>query len=277
MCPSPIMPRPSSTSAGSGVRKSHTWKLAIRSPARAICRHTSGSHQTWNVSTTTPTCSAGNASATSSACPSVDSTARSAQYIGCSGSSARRTPRSPAYGASSASASATRCRAPARSREPGGRPPTTSTRQAARSAAASSIARRLSARAAARPAASAAVRNPPRHSDDTRSPASVTSRAAAGTPISATGSRHSPIAGMPARTQPSTASATDQRRVVRWLSDSFASGASALIRARPRRPGTRASAAPPVPGHRAARRRRPAGTPRPGAGRRARRAGRRPW
>ena len=39
----------------------------MRSPARAICSSTPGSHQTWKVSTTTPTASTGSGSAMSRA------------------------------------------------------------------------------------------------------------------------------------------------------------------------------------------------------------------
>ena len=95
----------------------------------------------------------------SSACSSVFTQARSAAYIGCSGSIASGMPAPRAYSSSSRDA----VRAPARARRRGpwtapsrprdcGRPPTTSTRQGAPSAAASSTARRLSSRARARPA-----------------------------------------------------------------------------------------------------------------------------
>src|SRR5215471_7241776 len=81
-----------------------------------------------------------------------------------------------------------------------GRPPTTRTRQAAPSAAASSIAARLSSSQPGR------LKNPPRHSEDTRSPASRVSLAARARPNSATGSRHRPTAPMPCRAQPSASS-----------------------------------------------------------------------
>ena len=60
-----------------------------------------------------------------------DSTLRSAQVIGCSGSSARVTPAARASGRMACSPSRTIARAPGRSFDPGGRPPQTMTRQAA--------------------------------------------------------------------------------------------------------------------------------------------------
>ena len=45
--PSPRWPRPSRVSAGSGSTQSHTWKLTIRRPARAISSASRASHQTW--------------------------------------------------------------------------------------------------------------------------------------------------------------------------------------------------------------------------------------
>src|SRR4029453_3381198 len=81
---------------------------------------------------------------------------------------------------------------------------------------------------------SAAVKNPPRQSDDTRSPASATSRQASSKPISASCSRQIPIALRPASTQPSTASGSDQDAVVRWLSESRDSSARAVIERRRR-------------------------------------------
>ena len=53
-------------------------------PARSICALSSGSHQTWKVSTAMPTVEASNGAARSSACPRVEIRARSAAYLGCS-------------------------------------------------------------------------------------------------------------------------------------------------------------------------------------------------
>src|SRR5665647_2218993 len=145
----------------------------MRPAARAICSSTPGSHQTWNVSTTTPTSDAGNCSAMSSAWHSVDTTPRSAAKMGCIGSIPRRTPLSLAYGASSAIASTARARAPTMSRSPFGSPPGTSTSVAAPSSAVSSIAVRFDRCAAARSAGSAQVKKPPRQIDDTRRPLSA--------------------------------------------------------------------------------------------------------
>ncbi len=61
-------------------------------PARSICAFSSGSHQTWKVSTATPTAFASKGAARSRAWPRVEIRARSAAYIGCSGSSTSRTP-----------------------------------------------------------------------------------------------------------------------------------------------------------------------------------------
>ena len=83
--------------------------------------------------------------------------ARSAACIGCSGSMASGTPALRASGRMAAMPSRTWFRAPIRSFEPGGSPPTTSTRHCAPSSCASSIARRLSSRQ------SLAVKKPPRH------------------------------------------------------------------------------------------------------------------
>ena len=63
----------------------------MRNPARPIKRQTSAPHRTPTVSTTTPTCSCGNSSARSDAWPGGESTARSAQSMGCSASRASRT------------------------------------------------------------------------------------------------------------------------------------------------------------------------------------------
>ena len=138
-------------------------------PARASCGSTSGSHQTWKVSTVTPTTDGSNGAARSSACFSVETTARSEAYIGCSGSIARVTPAACASGASSARASATRARAPMRSVEPSGMPPATSTNTdvepgapAAARVAVSSMPRRLSSIEARRAGPSGIVKKPPR-------------------------------------------------------------------------------------------------------------------
>ena len=96
----------------------------------------------------------------------------------------------------------------------------------------------------------AAVKKPPRHRVVTVRPASRTSRAAAAAPpASATWSRHRPIAPMPARAQPSAASATLQRFVVIWLR------LTALTRAHghPATASTRACAPRPARGRAAAR------------------------
>ena len=101
-----------------------------------------------------------NASHKSSACASVFTQARSAAYIGCSGSIASGILLERAWG------EWRRCRLPpcgARawiSREPFGKPPTTRTRHSAPSADASSIARLLSSMAACRPAWSGRRKHP---------------------------------------------------------------------------------------------------------------------
>src|SRR4029453_8967173 len=92
----------------------------------------------------------------------------------------------------------------------------------------------LLASAARASGGSAPVKNPPRQSDDTRSPASATSRRASSKPISASCSRQIPIALRPASTQPSTASGSDQDAVVRWLSESRDSSAPVVIERRRR-------------------------------------------
>src|SRR5699024_1336563 len=186
---------------------------------------------TWEVPTTTPTCSAGKSAARSRHCSRVESTARSAAKIGCSGSSTSRTPCSAANGASSPTRSATRCRAATRSRSPlgvggppgplaAGSPPTTITSSLVPRVAASVIAALLSASASACPVGSAAVRNPPRHSEETRSPEALTIRAAFSRPASATRSRHRPTAPRPARVATSTASASVSALVVAVFRDS---------------------------------------------------------
>ena len=162
--PSPIMPRSSSRSRV-GTSQSQMWKAWMRvaagagdlredvrvppdvidvdrdaEPARAVADRAGRR------------CRAPGAS--------VFTQARSAAYIGCSGSMASGTPAASAWSSSAAIASSTCARAPAMSfdgAEPGrencGRPPTTSTRHGAPSAAASSTARRLSSRSSARCAA----------------------------------------------------------------------------------------------------------------------------
>ena len=139
----------------------------------------------------------------SSACSSVFTQARSAQYIGCSGSIASGTRLARACSSTAAMPSVTIRRAPARSFDPSGRPPTTSTRQHAPIVAASSIARRLSSIAARRPAASAAGNMPPRHRPVTVSPCCRISRAASPAPSSASLSRHGEMPRMPWRAQAS--------------------------------------------------------------------------
>lgn len=138
-------------------------------------------------------------------------THRSAVNIGCSGSIASLTPAASACGARSAIASATRARAPSMSLLPAGSPPETSTSTGAPSVAASSMARRFSSRQPS------ALKKPPRHRVVTSSPASRTSLAVRARPYSATGSRHRPMPGTPAATQPATTSGSGQCFVVAWL------------------------------------------------------------
>ena len=170
MCPSPTMPRERSASGGSGVIQSPIWYDAIRAPARATWSSTPGSHHRWNVSTTTPTCSAGCCSAMSRAWARVDTTPRSAANIGCIGSIAephaagagvRGQLRDGVGGAVAGGGQVAVA---------GGRPPGTSTRTGAPRVAASSSARRLSSCASRRAAGSATVKKPPRQSDETRRP-----------------------------------------------------------------------------------------------------------
>ena len=102
------------------------------------------------------------------------------------------------------------------SRDPATRPPTTRTRHSAPSAQASSTARRLSSRFSR----SSAVKNPPRQSDETRSPWSPIIRTASGTPRASSWSRQGAMAPMPCRAQPSIASLRPQRsRTVAVFSD----------------------------------------------------------
>src|SRR5215217_7027782 len=96
------------------------------------------------------------------------------------------------------------------------------------------MASRLLASAAWASAGSAAVKNPPRHSDETRNPASATSRQPSSNPTSASCSRQTPIAPRPASTQPWTASGSDQDAVVLWLSESRDSSAPVVIERRRR-------------------------------------------
>src|SRR5664279_6122307 len=116
MKPSPGKPRELSVLAARGRVQSQIWYDEIRPsrPARAMLAWRSGSHQTWYVSTTTPTAFAGWSAAMSSDCLRVVRTPRSAVNRGCIGSRARRTPLSDANGTSSAILSATRCRAATR-------------------------------------------------------------------------------------------------------------------------------------------------------------------
>src|SRR6516225_8481527 len=100
-------------------------------------------------------------------------------------------------------------RAPAMSREPFGKPPTTSTRHCAPIAAASSTARRLSSSAAQREASSAAGNMPPRQSPVTVMPWARMSLPARSGPHACTMSRQGEIAEMPARAQPSSSSTND--------------------------------------------------------------------
>src|SRR5215470_2094519 len=113
-------------------------------------------------------------------------------------------------------------RALARSREPFGRPPTTSTRHCAPIAAASSTARRLSSSAARREAASAAWNMPPRQSPVTVMPCARMSLPARSAPHACTMSRQGEIAEMPARAQPSRSSTNDHAFTVIELIESSA-------------------------------------------------------
>ena len=88
--------------------------------------------------------------------------------------------------------------------------------------AASAMAALLSASAFRCSEGSTAVRKPPRQRLDTRSPASRIIRAALWVPTSATRSRQTPSAGIPARTAPLTASFRGQYLVVAVFSDSVA-------------------------------------------------------
>src|SRR5918995_6100634 len=125
------------------------------------------------------------------------------------------TPTSAACGASPPTPSSTMDLAASRSLSGAG--PQTSTSTSVPSVAASSTALRLSSIRARRSAAVAAGNMPPRHRLDTLSPASRTRRALSDNPVSETLSRHKPIQGIPARTQPSAASLTLHPFVVFWL------------------------------------------------------------
>src|SRR4028119_1517560 len=145
----------------------------------------------------------------------VTITDRSVISAGWKGSMPSFTPISAAYGARRSIPSSTILRAASRSRLGDG--PQTSTSTSVPRVAASSTARRLSSRWDRRSAAVSAGNIPPRQRLETRRPASRTIRALSSSPVSATLSRHKPIQGMPARTQPSTASCTPQLLVVLWL------------------------------------------------------------
>ena len=96
--------------------------------------------------------------------------------------------------------------------------------------------RRLLASAASIAVGSAAVKKPPRHSDETRRPASVTSRGGLVQADLGDGSRQTPDRGQPGVDAAWTASGSDQVAVVRWLSDSRASrGSRVRHRATPAR------------------------------------------
>src|SRR5215210_1625204 len=145
----------------------------------------------------------------------VTTTERPVISAGWKGSMPSFTPRSAAYDASRSMPSSTAARAASRSRSGAG--PQTRTSTSVPRVAASSTARRLSSRRDRRSAAVLAGNIPPRHRLDTRNPASRTMRALSSSPVSAILSRHSPIQGRPARTQPSAASRTLQLLVVFWL------------------------------------------------------------
>src|SRR5207302_1295762 len=154
--------------------------------------------------------------------------------------------------------SATMRRAAAMSRS--GAAPHTRTRTSAPSAAASSTARRLSSIRASRSAGLAAGNIPPRHTLDTRSPASRTRRTARSSPVSASLFRHTAMYGTPWRAQASTASARLARSAVIWLKLSRAIAGGPGVRPPggvtppPPWPAPAASAPPPAPDRAAGRR-----------------------
>ena len=209
MTPSPIMPRSSSRSVV-GTSQSQMWwaKIAPMRPARAICAGEVGVPPDVIDVDRDADAAAADRLAMSSACSSVFTQARSAAYIGCSGSIAIGTPAARACGSSAAMPSVTIRAGVGRgpwSRP--GRPPTTSTRQSAPSAAASSMARRLSSSACA-PALGV------RRREDAA--AAEAGELAGRSPDDAGGlrrgrssaiwSRHGQMVVMPWRRQPSTAS-----------------------------------------------------------------------
>ena len=115
----------------------------------------------------------GYGAARSRAWPRVEIRARSAAYIGCSGSSTRRTPFSAANGTRSARRSATRRRAATHvlfARGPVRRPPGTAPGAESRCL---EDGRPVVGQRRCLALPSAAVRNPPRQSEDTRRPASL--------------------------------------------------------------------------------------------------------
>ncbi len=212
----------------------------------------------------------------STAWPSVFTQDRSAAVIGCKGSIATGIPTSLAYSVVRARPSATISRAPARSRDPGGSPPTTITRHAAPMAAASSTARRLSSRTAGVRVPSR-VNHPPRHNPETVRPASRIIRAPAAIPASCSLSRHGAIPPIPWRTQPSTHSVNVHCfDTVAVLSDRRS---GAIMRARPSRAPRRPAWPAPRPrrDRRRAARRWPSARSSPDAASSARSPGRRSW
>ena len=159
MTPSPIMPRSISRSVV-GTSQSQTWKASKRFSPRALDLRLHSRippHMVYIDRDPSPSPSSSHRSL---AWPKVLTQARSAAYIGCSGSIASGTPQPRAYLA------LRRCRRePARARRRvlrPGRKPAHHHHQTFRSGAASSIARRLSSIAARRPCRSAAGNMPPR-------------------------------------------------------------------------------------------------------------------
>src|SRR5439155_3898561 len=124
-------------------------------------------------------------------------------------------PRPHAYGTSAAMPSATMRRAAAIPLS--GAAPHTNTTTSAPSAAASSTARRFSSIRANRPSPVVAGNIPPRHTLDTRTPASRSRQTAVFTPTSASLWRHTATYGTPWRAQASMTSLRPARSAVTWL------------------------------------------------------------
>ena len=234
------------------------------SPARAICAIDVGVPPDVEGVDDDADRRGGSGSARSSAWPSVESTARSAQYIGCSGSRASRTPCVAGVRGELGERVGDPLARAGRSRESPVRQAADHQHQRGR-AERRGLLDRAPVVVQRAPRVVGAVRKPPRHSEDTRSPASRDELAAllagrARRPARATG--RSPgcrpgaaVDGLGARVQ---------RLVVHWLSDSRAERGVARSS---RHPSTAQERAHPVrrpaPGRRAARPRRRAGRPRP--------------